>query len=99
VDRYEWSIHQRAALVDRARHQLLAGTALAGDQHRALVLGDGLHPPVDVAHGRAHADQLAEALRAAKLIAEPLVLAPQRLEAQHTLEREQDLLRTSVLDE
>ena len=32
----------RAAVVDRARHQLLAGAGLAGDEHRALGLGDQL---------------------------------------------------------
>ena len=52
---------RRALEVDRARHQFLAGAALAADQHHVdLVVAD--HPPdelVDFLHRRAAADDLA----------------------------------------
>jgi len=45
-------------LVDRARHQLLAGSALTRDEHRRV---DPRHPielPIQVQHGPALADHL-----------------------------------------
>ena len=43
-------------LVDGAGDQLLAGAALAGDQHRDVLGGDAADGLVDLAHGRAGAD-------------------------------------------
>ena len=45
-----------AAVVDRARDQLLAGAGLAGDEHRALGLGDELGAADHVLHRPAAAD-------------------------------------------
>src|SRR4030095_14595638 len=73
--------------------------ALAGEEHRALVLADGVDQAVDRLHAGALADQLAEALQAADLAAQARVLALERREAQDALEREQDLLRPRVLDQ
>src|SRR5208283_2333084 len=42
------------------RHQFLAGSALSTDQHRAGALGDPANRVVDVPHGLAAADQVAE---------------------------------------
>ena len=46
----------RAVLVDGPGHQLLAGAALAGDQHRDVLGGDAADGLVDLLHGRAAAD-------------------------------------------
>ena len=46
----------RAVLVDGAGDQLLAGAALAGDQHRDVLSGDAADGLVDLAHGGAGAD-------------------------------------------
>ena len=46
----------RAAVVDGARHQLLAGAGLAGDEHRALGLGDQLGALDHLLHRAAAAD-------------------------------------------
>ena len=46
----------RAAIVDRARDQLLAGAGLAGDQHGALGLGHQLRPLDHFLHRPAAAD-------------------------------------------
>ena len=56
VDRDEGLAPPRAAVVQRARHQLLAGAALAGDQHGRVALGDGLDPVGQAQHRRAASD-------------------------------------------
>ena len=43
-------------LVDGPRDQFLAGAALAGDQHDHVLVGDPADGLVDLAHGRAAAD-------------------------------------------
>jgi hypothetical protein len=58
-----------AALVQRARHQLLAGAALAGDQHRRVALGDGLDPVEQPQHRGAASDDGAGALAGAVRLA------------------------------
>ena len=45
-----------AVLVDRAGDQFLAGAALAGNQHRHVLGRDPADGLVDLAHGRARAD-------------------------------------------
>ena len=58
----------RAAVVERLGHQLLAGAALAPDQHAEVRLRDLLDGLEDPAHGRARADQLLEAVLALDLL-------------------------------
>ena len=50
----------RASLVDGARDQLLAGAALAADEHRDVGVGDAIDEVVDLAHLVAAAEQLAD---------------------------------------
>ena len=50
-------VRPRRAVVDRPRHQLLARTGLAQDQHRELAPCHGLDLLVQRAHRRAAADQ------------------------------------------
>jgi hypothetical protein len=61
--------------MDRPRDELLDGDALAGDQHGALRLADGVDEAVDRLHRLAVADELADAFEADNLAAEPRVLA------------------------
>jgi hypothetical protein len=56
VERDERLALARAEIVDRARDQLLAGAALAGDQHRGVAVGDAVDELADGADRRAVAD-------------------------------------------
>ena len=56
VEGQERRLGPGAVLVDGAGDQLLAGAALAGDQHRHVLGGDAADGLVDLAHGRAGAD-------------------------------------------
>ena len=44
-------------LLRRPGHDLFAGSALAGDQHRNVGVFDALHERVDLAHRRARSDE------------------------------------------
>ena len=57
VDGDEGRVGARARRVDRARHQLLAGPALAGDQHRHVARRDLAHRLEDLEQLGAAADQ------------------------------------------
>ena len=63
VDRHEGAGGPRAALVDRARHELLAGAALAEDEHRGVRRRDALDEAQHGAHRRPVADDVREAAR------------------------------------
>jgi hypothetical protein len=56
VQRQEGSLGAGAVLVDGAGDQLLAGAALAGDEYRHVLGGDAADRLVDLAHGKAGAD-------------------------------------------
>ena len=56
VEGQERRLGPGAVLVDGAGDQFLAGAALAGDQHRHVLGGDAADGLVDLAHGRAGAD-------------------------------------------
>ena len=56
VEGQERRLGSGAVLVDGAGDQFLAGAALAGDQHRHVLGGDAADGLVDLAHGRAGAD-------------------------------------------
>ena len=60
VDRHEGLRRPRAVEVQRARHHLLAGAALAGDQHAAGPAGDLPDQRHDLGHRRALALQVAQ---------------------------------------
>ena len=64
--------------MDLARDDLLAGAALAGDQHRGVGRADLVDELIDLLHRRARADQLAVAPRVGDDLAQPLDLAAQR---------------------
>ena len=59
VQREEGLLGARAVLVDRARHQLLAGAALAGDEDGHVLVGDPTDLLVDLEHRRAAAEHRA----------------------------------------
>ena len=60
-----------------ARDQLLAGAALAGDQHGRTGIGDALDNPKHLLHRRADADDVAHAVAAGELAAQIAVLLQQ----------------------
>jgi hypothetical protein len=64
-----------AALVERLGDELLAGAALAADQHREIGLGDLLDRLEDLAHRAALADQVLEAVLALDPLEQHAVLA------------------------
>jgi hypothetical protein len=99
VDRHERRLRDRAPAVDRPRDELLAGAALARDQHGALRLAHRIDEPIDRLHGLARADELPDALEAPDLRAEARVLALERLEPQRALDRVEDLLGSRILDQ
>ena len=57
VERHERTLAALAVVVQRARHQLLAGARLAGDHHRQVGRHQARQRPVDLLHGRRAADQ------------------------------------------
>ena len=79
---------RRLRLVQRARHQLLARAALAGDQHRGVGLGDAVDQVVDLSHRRAVADDLARQCAAIDFLAQALDLRAQRAVLHGAFERE-----------
>ena len=66
-------------LVDRLRHQLLAGARLAPDQHRRAGRRGLLDRPIELADGRRVADDPAEAALVAQLAPQHADLATRRL--------------------
>jgi hypothetical protein len=77
VDGDEGAGAPAAAVVQRVRHQLLAGAALAGDQHGRLALRDGVDAVEQAQHGRAAPDDVAARLALRQLGPRPLELALQ----------------------
>ena len=67
VDRHEGAGAPRARGMDRARDQLLAGAALAGDQHAVARRRDALDQREQLAHRRGGAQQLLEATAGLRL--------------------------------
>src|SRR6185295_8388364 len=67
----------RAAVVQRVGDQLLAGAALAADQHRHVGIGHLGDDIEDAAHARAAADDLLEAEVALHLLEQAAVIALQ----------------------
>ena len=60
VDRDEGTLASGAKLVNRPRHELLAGAALAMDQHRSLAFREPLDELVDLPHLRTLAGEHTE---------------------------------------
>ena len=60
-------LRARAGVVDGARDDLLAGAALAGDEHRHVGVLDAVDERVEAAHRRARADEARVAEVAAQL--------------------------------
>jgi hypothetical protein len=64
VDRNERAVRTRAVLVNCFRDHLLAGAALAGDQHRPIGARDEPQLVGEPAHRTTAADQAVQAIRA-----------------------------------
>jgi hypothetical protein len=92
VDRDERRLGPRRVVVDRARDQLLAGAALAGDQHRRGRAGDPADQSEDLLHGLGPRDDVLEAVLALDLALQPRDLSPQRALGQRLVDQEQELL-------
>jgi hypothetical protein len=92
VDRDERRLGPRRVVVDRARDQLLAGAALAGDQDRRGRAGDPADQSEDLLHGLGPRDHVLEAVLALDLALQPRDLSPQRALGQGLVDQEQELL-------
>src|SRR5690242_381489 len=92
VDRDEVTGPPRASSVKSARYELFAGPALAGDEHRRLVVGDLGDGPEDLLHGLALRQDLLELMLFADLLAESAVLASQRFALLGLAQSEDDLV-------
>jgi hypothetical protein len=79
IDPDQRHIALRAAIVNRARDQLLAGAGLAGDQHRALGLGNAFRALDDFLHHAAAADDAVVVELFVALAAQIAVFGPQSL--------------------
>src|SRR5207249_10153465 len=77
VDGDERAVAPSRALVDRARHELLPGAALALDQNRRRAVGDLLDEGQHAAEGGARADHLPLGANVLELLRESPVLLDQ----------------------
>ena len=77
VHRNEGLVLARARKMNRARHQLLARSALAQNQHRIVVLADLFDQLVDALHLGRDADQAAKARAGAQLLAKNAIFLVQ----------------------
>src|SRR5690606_13766264 len=68
IDRDERPRPPRRELVERARRELLAGAALAGEQHRGVGRGELADPHVERLHRGRAADELDQAVALADLL-------------------------------
>jgi hypothetical protein len=60
VDRDEGPLGATASLVQRSRHEFLARTTLAGDEHRRIAFRDALDDLIDALHFRTRPEQVVE---------------------------------------
>src|SRR6185503_7701017 len=97
VDRHERALAAAALLVDRSRHELLAGAALARDHHRRRAVGDLPDGVEDVEHLPALADEGLERALLAQLTPEGLVLVLQPLALERVRDRQADLVELERL--
>ena len=74
VERDELLPAPRARVMDRARHDFLAGAGFAADQNRARRARDGLERLKQIAHRPTAADDAFEAVALLQLLAQPGVL-------------------------
>ena len=82
----------RAPVVERVRDQLLAGAALAADEHRHVGVGDPVDGLEQPAHRRAGADDALEAVGAVHLLEEPAVVAAQQHAFHHAADDHPELV-------
>ena len=92
VDGDERLVGARRQVVQRARDQLLAGAALAGDEHRGLGRRDPAHQLEHPLHRRRLADQAVEAEAPLQLGAQLEVVAHQRALLERALDDDVDLV-------
>ena len=78
VDLHERPVGAQAVVVDRAGDQLLAGAALAADQHGGVAVGDLLDEPVHLLHRVALADHVVHVEPRLELASQPDVFVAQR---------------------
>ncbi len=92
VDRDEGALGARRVEVQRARHQLLAGARLAGDEHVRGRAGEAPHQREDVLHDRRASDDVLEAIRARDLAAEARHLGAQAALLERLLDRGREIV-------
>ena len=88
-----------AVLVQQVGDQLLAGAALAGDQHGAARRRDLAHDLEDPRERRAAADDLGRLAQRLEAVLEGQVLEPQRLDLERARDELDDLLHAHGLGE
>src|SRR5206468_2589873 len=92
VDRDERRVLAARALVDLARDDLLAGAALAGDQHRRIGGRDLIDQRVRLLHRRRCTDETAAAPRRCHDLAQALDLAGQPAALRRAPDRDRERL-------
>ena len=92
VDGDERAVAPSRALVDRARHQLLPGAALALDQNRRRAVGDLLDEGQHAAEGGARADHLPLGANVLELLLESPVLLDQVAPLERLVDQLDELL-------
>jgi hypothetical protein len=99
VHRHEGLVAPGALAVDRARHQLLARSALPAHEHGGVSLGDLRDLLVEPDHGGMAAHQRVEAVRAVELGAKIADLALEDALLGGLLDEEQELVHVEGLDD
>ena len=92
VDRHEGPVPAPALRVQRLGDELLAGPALARDEHRRLGVGHARDELAHLQHRGAGPEDLLEALGAVDLLAEALDLLAERPVPERPLDRERELV-------
>ncbi len=89
VDRHELAFGAPRQGVESPRRQLLAGAALAGQQHRGVGGGELLHLAVEALHGRGAPHQIDQPVALRQLLGEAAVLVLETARAQGLLDGQQ----------
>ena len=92
VDLDERHVALRAAVVDGARHELLAGTGLAGDEDGALGFRDPLGAENDLLHHPAPADDAVVIELLVALAAQIAILGAQLLMVERPADHDEELV-------
>ena len=82
--RHKRLLFSRPKIMNAARHEFLAGAALAQNQHRVVTQADFFDQAVDPLHARGHADQSSKSGKSADLLPQHAVF-PLQFDGVHNL--------------